>query len=242
MKKIIFSLVALAAAVFTTTTVFAQYNPLENLPNKKGERIVNKCYDSEGNLHATMSYEIADYYVGELNDYLEIVFTLTDAAGEVIDYGTIYANYDGENLNLSMSNRPEEADIASYISMNTKLMNDFLDYPDPFYSNDPFQTSPFALEGAKYTIKKGAGANHQMNIQVSDREWVADEKVTTPAGEFEASKIRFNLDVYDNNTRKTTTYNGTEWYAIGDGIVRTEITDQKGNIVDYSMVTDIYTR
>lgn len=234
MKKLFLSIVALAA-VFGAT---AQTNPIDMYPHKPGDVIINKCYDAEGNLHATMKYTIADNYNSDIDDYLEIQFVMTDANDELIDYGTIYADYDGEDFQLKMSNRPETVNVSDYISLNTKLMNDFLDYPDPFL-NEPYDQGPFRLEAADYTIKAGKRNRDFINVKVHGRDLVGEEKIKTPAGEFEASKITFALDVYNNDTRKTDTYNGTEWYSVNKGIVRTEITDKQGNMVDYSELTEL---
>lgn len=237
MKKIIFSLIAVATAFAAA----AQTNPLEVVPNRKGEHIDTKCYDAAGNLRATMRYEISDYTPNAVEDDLKIVFTMTDGSGRVIDYGTIWADYDGEEVLFRMSNRPEVSNINGYLSLNTKLMNDFLDYPDTM-SEDMLNPGPFRFDGADYTIKTGRRGRNFVNVRVRDRELVGTEKVTTPAGEFDASKIKFAVDVYNNNTRKHDTYHGTEWFAVGEGIVRTEITDKAGHLVDYSEMARTYTR
>jgi hypothetical protein len=239
MKKILFLILIMGTAM----AVSAQFNPLQNLPHEKGQTIINKCYDGDGNLRATMRYEIADYNESEHTGDLKINFTMTDAAGEVIDHGTLDAYYDGENVELRMSNRPEIEGIDGYLSMNTKLTNDFLDYPDEMDGDAlTLVPGPFKFWPADYTIKVGERARDFVRVEVSKREYVGDERITTPAGTFDARKVTFDLEIYNHDTRQRDNYRGTEWYAPGEGIVRTEITDRNGNMVDYSEIVDIYTR
>ncbi len=233
MKKILFSIIAAVTVIGAT----AQYNPIETYPNTPGDVIVTKSYDAKGTLLATMKYTVADSRIDEHHDYLEISFTITNAKNEVVDYGTIYASYEGEDFALSMSNRPETVNVNKYLSLNTKMMNDFLDYPNPF-ANNPLVSGPFSFGGADYTIKVGERNRDFINVKVSGRDWADDEKIKTPAGTFHASKINFGLEVYNNDTKKTDKYKATEWYVVNKGIVRTEIRDMNGNLVDYSVVTE----
>ncbi len=238
MKKIFLSIVAMAAVIGAA----AQANPIEIYPNEPGDVIVTKSYNAQGKAGYTMKYVVADSRDGEYDteSYLEIAFTITDANNKVVDYGTIHANYDGLNFNLSMSNRPTSSNIVNYLSLDTKLMNDFLDYPDPFNDEyDPAYIGPFRFEPADYTFKIGKRNRDFVSVKIFNRDWTGDEKITTPAGEFHASKITFNLEVYNNDTKKTAKYKGAEWYAVNKGIVRTEIRDQSGNLVDYSEVTEL---
>lgn len=168
---------------------------------------------------------------------------MTDAQGNVIDEGTIDAYYDGEELQLNMSNRSETGDIGDYLSMNTKLTYDFLNYPDDtidYFTLD--NSEPFRFDAADYTVQIGERPRDFMHIKISNRNYVGDEKITTPAGDFSAKKSTFTLEVYNHDTRARDTYHGTEWYADGEGIVRTEIADGNGHLVDYSEIVEIYTR
>ncbi len=237
MKKILLSVTALAA-VFGAV---AQVNPIQMYPNEPGDIIVTKSYNAQGNPGYTMKYTVEDSRDAEYTEnYLEIAFTITDANNKVVDYGTIYADYDGVNFQLSMSNRPTTANLSNYLSLNTKLMNDFLDYPDPF-RDDLIAPGPFKFEPAEYTIKIGKRNRDFVSVKVYDRDLVdEDVKITTPAGEFRASKTTFVLEVYNNDTKKTNKYEGTEWYAVNTGIVRTEIRDHKTKtLIDYSEVTEL---
>ncbi len=238
MKKILLSITAVAGVIGAT----AQTNPLDIYPHYKGDITINKSYDAKGNLRGTMKYTIADSRVSdETPSFLEIVFLLTDAKNEVVDHGTLYVNYDNENLNVNMSNRPETMSVDNYLSLNTKMVNDFVDSPDPFFDvTSPINLGPFPFEAAEYTVTIGERNRDFVNIKVYGRELVGDEKITTPAGEFNASKITFGLDVYNNDTKKTDKYQGTEWYSVGNGIVRTEITDSKGALVEYSELTELH--
>lgn len=236
MKKILLSIVAMSAALGAV----AQVNPIEMYPHKPGDVVINKCYDAQGNLHATMRYTISDSREGSpVDDYLEIKFVMTDGNNEVIDYGTIFADYDGRDFRLSMSNRPETANIMNYISLNTKIMNDFLDYPDTFNEDPLLGSGPFQFDPAHYTIKTGEHNRDFVNVRVAERNLVGSEKVKTPAGEFDASKITFALDLYDHDTKHTDRYKGTEWYVANKGVVRTEITDTHGNLIDYSELAEL---
>jgi hypothetical protein len=70
--------------------------------------------------------------------------------------------------------------------------------------------------------KSGGDAAKGASVEVVKGTYTASkEKITVPAGDFEAIKVRGNLDVVVGGTTTTGTF--TCWYAEGKGIVKTEI-------------------
>lgn len=219
-----------------TALVKAQDNCMSFFPTNKGAILISKSYDAKDNLLSTMTYRIlksSDEYIA--GEDLQIGFVMTDAKDNVIDLGNLEARCDGENFFLSMVNRNMTPDVMDLLGEDTELVGDFLDYPN-INPDSPFDGN-FAMNGGEFTVRSKTNKNEFMKVTVYNRQYEKDEKITTPAGAFDASKITFTFDVYKD--KKTTTYSGAEWFADGAGIVRSETRDNKNNLINYTVLTTL---
>ncbi|MCD8172610.1 MAG: hypothetical protein LUD76_03985 [Alistipes sp.] len=232
MKKLLTTL-CVAALAFGAK---AQDNLLQFFPNKEGSQIVSKCYDANDALQGTMTLTIAknyEYYDGQ---ELDINYVMEDAVGNTMNQGTIQAQYIDGNFYLDMKSHALSPTIGQYVSMSTELSGDFLDYPNLF--PDPWMLKQeFDMDGGEFQIRSADSKQVIASVRVYNRDIKGTEKVTTPAGEFDATKISFMVDVVDNGVEKT--YHGMEWYSAGAGIVRSEIYDSHHNLQDYTVLTSI---
>lgn len=233
MKKLL-SLVCVAAAALGTAK--AQDNLLQFFPNKEGTQIVSKCYDANDQLQGTMTLTIAKDYEYFDGQELDINYVMADASGNTVNSGTLSAQYTNGNFYLDMKSHALSPTIGQYISMTTELSGDFLDYPNLFTGADIIPQE-FSMDGGNFTIKSPDSKKVIASVDVYNREIEKTEKITTPAGTFDATKISFMVDVVDNGVKKT--YHGNEWYSVGSGIVRSEIYDRDKNLLDYTVLTSI---
>lgn len=161
---------------------------------------------------------------------VEIGFTIVDADNKMIDQGTMMARCDNGTFFLSMQNTIASPDVADFLSEDTELMSDFLDYPDTFSSVGPIDNT-FAMDSGSLLVRSKKDKENLASSREYNRRYVRNEKITTPAGTFDASKITYDFEVTKN--KKTTRYKGTEWYAAGAGIVRSEKADSEGQLQSY---------
>lgn len=220
--------------------VKAQNECIELFPSKVGATLVNKTYDANNELLNTMTYVVQKttetYYLG--GDIL-IGFNIVDAKGNLIDQGNIDAVCENGTFYLKMMNRGTLPEIMNILGKDTELIGDFLDYPNPFATYEPFART-FKMVDGEFTIQSKKDKEDWVRVRVLNRMFRENEEITTPAGTFDAAKITFNYEVYKHKEKKTTLYQGIEWYAVGAGIVRSETynADHK-QLITYSELTTL---
>lgn len=239
MKKTFFIVAALVVSIGLSYGQTEESNYLDNYPNREGAQLVSKSYDANDNLLSTLILTVQKYYQYPDGSDLEMGYVITDAQGKAVDRGEMNVRYSDGDLFFKMSERTDLPDMNNYLSMNTSLMGSFLDYPDTFRVGRPTgdPDSEFEMEAATFRVKDEGSRKTETTFQVYDREFEGLEKITTPAGTFDSSKITFKVSNFENGQKRI--YEGTEWYVIGLGIVRAEIYDQNKELKNYTVLTSV---
>ena len=93
------------------------------------------------------------------------------------------------------------------------------------------------LPNAEVTLIAKSGGIQIINMTISliNREVVAEESVTTPAGTFTCYKL-----TYDVNTKMMFSFSAkvTEWINKGAGTVKSETYDSKGKLASTMVLTE----
>ncbi len=226
--------------IVSSCVLMAQDDCISFFPSNEGAVLVTKSYDAKGTLLNTMTYKVnkMDQTVDGSN--IDIVFTITNSKDSLIDSGNLNAKCEDGAFYMTMSNRVLSPDAIKMLEKDTELAGDFLDYPDPFgvdFSN--YHNGNFKMNRGKFTIQSKKDKKIFADIDVFNRRYEKNEKITTPAGTFDAAKVTFNFTITEN--KKMTRYEGVEWYALNAGIIRSETYDEKGNLENYSVLTILKT-
>lgn len=228
MKKII---LIFASLLLSVLLIQAQNDCMEFFPTEEGTVLINKTYDAGNNLLSTMTYRVNrsnDYFSGSS---IQIGFVMTDRNNKVIDDGNLSAQCDGGTFYLSMANRAINSDVMDVLGNNTEIISNFLDYPDTFNNDYPF-SGDFKMDGGQFTVRSKTDKKEYITVRMYDRNYIKNEKITTPAGTFDAAKITYIVEIVKD--KKSETCSGAEWYATGAGIVRTETYDKAGKLQNYT--------
>jgi len=204
-------------------------------PTDEGTVMISSNYDANKSLLSTMTYRVGKTYNNALGNSSTIAYVLKDASGKVMDDGNIDASCQDGVFYMKMNNMGMLPEMMGTITDQTELIGDFLDYPNTF-ADEPFNQT-FAMTGGEFTIRSKADKKADTRVRVYNRHYEGNEKVTTPAGTFDASKISFDFEVTKNN--KTMTYKGTEWYGMNAGIIKTETYDTKNNLLSYTELSTL---
>jgi len=235
MKKFVFCMLS----VFVYISAASAQDCMMMYPDTKGSTMVTQSYDANDNLMFKTNYvvqESVDYPQGPNTN---MTFSVMDNQGNVVDQGKLDAYCNNGDFYMKSVNRSTCPEVMKVLATaNTELMGSYLDYPDTFNDNFPFQ-GDFKMDGAEFTVKDKGNSKDFMKVRVYGRNYDKNEKITTPAGTFDAAKINFNVEVYDNETKETKTYKNTEWYAVGAGIVRTEVRDNDNNLMSYTVLSTL---
>jgi len=203
-------------------------------PSNEGAMLITKTYNGNNDLLNTMTYKVEKDYEYVSGSDMQISFMMTDNYNNVIDRGNIDASCMDGSFYLKMVNRAMSPEVMGMLGSNTELVGNFLDYPDTFNDSYPFD-GVFKMDAGEYTVQSKTDKKDKLNVRIYDREYEKNEKITTPAGTFDASKITFRFDCTRDGVTKT--HKGVEWYAPGAGIVRTETYDKNNNLENYTELT-----
>jgi len=226
------------AALSSVGFLSAQESCMALFPKTKGAVLVNKGYDSQNHLLTTTTYTVQesyDYMSGSSN---EINFSMTDSLGNVVDQGSLEARCDEGNFYMKLMSASANPNIVGMLAGNAELVGDFLDYPNTFNDDYPFDGN-FAMEEGEFTVKSKSDKDNFARVNIRNRSYDKREKITTPAGTFDASKISYVFDVYNGKEKKTKTYKGVEWYAPSFGIVKSETYDNNNNLINRTELAEM---
>jgi len=204
-------------------------------PTNEGALLITQSYDAQDNLLNTMIYRVNKVLEYSPGITVDVGFTMTDNKNNVIDRGTIEARCgENDNFYLTMQNKSFSPEVMDILGSNTALIGNFLDYPNIFNDVYPY-TIGFEMDDDGFSVRsKETGAF--LNVRIYGRNYEKSERITTPAGTFDAAKVSFYFDAINN--KETKTCKGIEWYAPRTGIVRSETYDKKGNLLNYTILTE----
>lgn len=230
MKKLFFFAVTLMAC---TCVTYAQSDCSYLYPNTKGTTMTTKCYDAQNQLLSTVMYEVSDETDNFTSSSSEIVYSMKDKSGNVVNAGVIENYCDDGNIYMKTRSKSDVADITKMLSANINLMGSYLDYPNTFPEFD----GELDQEDANLTLRVKDNSQKPVRVRIYNREYEKNESITTPAGTFDASKITFRVEVYNGNDKTTKDFKHVEWYSLGKGIIRAESYDKKNQLLNYTVLT-----
>ena len=181
-------------------------------PTTKGTQLVKKSYDGKGNLSGVMTYVVDE--VENNQSGLEV-----DAAYEFfMDMKEVLTN-------------------PSFVSTtNTALAatDAVINYPSV---SKGASSGDVYFDDAVINIYSKKNRKDRKNISIYDREYVTTEEVTTPAGTFDCTKVKFKIK--SRSPKETIEGYGYEWYAPNIGVVRTEQYNNNNVLQSYSVLEEV---
>ncbi|HLN52619.1 MAG TPA: hypothetical protein VK212_02855 [Lentimicrobium sp.] len=92
-----------------------------------------------------------------------------------------------------------------------------------------------ALPDGNMTMTYPAGPmTMTMGVHIMNRQVVAQESITTPAGTFDCYKITYDIEL---KMPVKMTSSAIQWYAKDAGAVRTETFNKRGKLIGYTLLT-----
>ena len=226
----------ISGILLSSSVMLAQDDCMAFFPKEEGAMLVNKTYDAQNNLLRTTTYRVNHNYDYISGADMQIGFVVTDNNGAAIDDGNIDARCDDGTFSMRMINRGMTQDVMDALSGGTELVGNFLDYPNIFNDEYPFE-KPFQMTNGDFTIQSKNDKKEWIRVRVHNRQYTGNEKITVPAKAepFNAAKTTFDFEVIkEGNTMR---YRGVEWYAENASIVRSETYDSNNNLVNYTVLT-----
>lgn len=114
------------------------------------------------------------------------------------------------------------------VNANVKAQSFYLEYPSTMHVGDALKDGSLSMDlsmaGGPGAPPPPPGPGHTMNMWITNRKVEGQENVTTPAGTWNCFKITYHAKVQVKTGPIGFPFNfdGTEWYAPGFGIVKSE--------------------
>ena len=119
------------------------------------------------------------------------------------------------DMKMSMPSQPGGPSAVS----DVKADEIFIEYPASMDIGDALKDAKMHMD-----MENASGMKQSVDMEVFDRKVVAKEKVTTPAGSWDCFKITYKskMRIKTMGIGMPMNIEGTEWFAPGFGVVKTE--------------------
>ncbi len=204
--------------------------------NEVGKVLTRTGYKADGTISSTLIYRVDNVYDYPSGMEVDAHFSYSKPNGKVLNSGQMVARCNDGNFTMSMNHILTFPDALTMKNAEIYVMGDLMSYPDTFSDiDDPASAAQYSDGTVRIYDKKNK--DNKAEISVTDREFVTNEDVTTPAGVFHATKVKYRMKIW--TPKSTIEGYGYEWYAPNVGIVRTEEYNDNDQVQSYSVLTSI---
>jgi hypothetical protein len=222
MRKIFLALFVLAAYQLS-----AQFDCTPFYPFAEGAKMWYHNYNADGKLLSSTEKQVMSIRtIPNGATEAEISSIIKDENGKEDFAGQYAVNCKNGVLKMEVISSLTPMMLQSFQGMKMTLVGDLLSMPKQLKVG-------MELDDASTKISAAAdGVNIiNMDFYVDERKVEKQEKIITPAGEFDCYKITSKTRV-DMMIKKY--FTTIEYYAVEKGLVRTETLDQNGELISYT--------
>lgn len=207
---------AILACVITINGYSQDCKSYYFLQNNK--TIEMSIYNKKGEENGKQVYTVSDVQHSGSSVTATLNTEMFDKKGKTIakGKGIIQCNSGAMMVDLKM-NLPA-AQQEQFNSADAKADNIYMEYPPSMKVGDQLKDATMNVE------IDNKGMKQSVNMVVSERKVMAQEKVTTTAGSWDCYKITYKsrMSIKTMGIGIPVTLEGTEWFAPSFGVVKTE--------------------
>ncbi len=218
MKKILFTL-----CLFTLSLVCYSQECEMFSPMKEGSVLNYTIFNENKEVLGKNVHKVSSIINDGAITIAEIELTTFNKNGDEI-YSTLYsAECNNGDFYIDMLRFFDQNKLAEHQNVDIEIEGDFLGFPKLM------KTSTRLLDGSVTVI---AGNNKPMTTSMKNRKLLGEEKLTVAAGSFDCYKMSYSF-LSDFGTEKLQG-TGISWYATDIGLVKSEIFNTAGKLVEYT--------
>jgi DUF3108-like len=226
LKSFLFSVLLISSGVF----VFAQDCKIY-FPDNVGAVREMSSYDNKDKFTGKTTQEILDVRNSGNSMSLDVKTIITDSEGNEFSNSEITLTCEDGVFKMDMSDYLSDM-LESYQSMEIEMKGDNLTFPSRLSVGDVLKDASIDI-----TILNNGVKFLNMQVVISNRKVVANEKVTTEAGSFDCYKITYDMETITKIIKVKAS--AVEWIADGVGVVKTESYNKKGKLTSYTLLTGL---
>jgi hypothetical protein len=221
-------LIAITLLSFFSFSLFAQCTTFHTM--KQGAKAEMSHYDKKGKLASVTSNEVLEILPISGGYEADIRTKIVDEEGEELFKGDVAMKCENNQISMSMQHILGPDQLKVFQDMEVKVEETNLFYPFEINSSTVLKDGNF-----KAQIYSGETKIATLSFDILDRKVLGQEKITTPAGTFDCTKISYQSKV---KALFTFTTDVTEYWSSKYGIVKTE-SFKNGKTQGYSQLTKI---
>ena len=181
-----------------------------------------------------MTYVVDEVESKQSGLEVEADYVFTNNSGTVVDKGELEAFCQDGEFFMDMKEVLSNPSFVSTTNTAVAATDAVINYPSVAKGASP---DDVYFDDAVINIYSKKNRKDRKNVSIYDREYVTTEQVTTPAGTFDCTKVKYKIK--SRSPKETIEGYGYEWYAPNIGIVRSEQYNKKNELQSYSVLEKI---
>lgn len=197
----------------------------------EGTEVEMTVYDRKGDVSGRNVSKVKEVKSSGSRSEATITATSYNNKGkEMMSTGNMTVICEGGTYSVDLRNMVSPEMMGGMNGMDVRVTGNMAEYPSSVQPG-------MALKDASMTAEPTTGGMALMRLSVSlkNRKVDGKESVTTPAGTFDCYKITYDANI---KTIVGVNFQGTEWFAPGFGIVKTEST-RNGKPMGSTLITRV---
>lgn len=199
-------------------------------PVNKGASMTYETRDGKDKITGTNKTTIIDVVDQPVGTIFKVLAESWDAKNKQVGSNEYAMRCEGGNFIVEAKSLIDSKTLGQYKDMEVEISGVDITYPNALAVGTKLPDAQVTL-----TAKSGGVQIINMTISLVNRQIVAQESVTTPAGTFSCYKL-----TYDVNTKMMFSFSAkvTEWLNKGAGTVKSETYDSKGKLASTMVLTE----
>lgn len=199
-------------------------------PTRKGATVSYENRDAKDKVTGINKTTIADVIDQPNGIIYKVLAESWDAKNKPTGSNEYTMRCEGGVFIIEAKSLLDSKTLAQYKDMDIEVKGTDITYPRGLAVGSKLPNAEVTL-----IAKSGGVQIINMTISLVNREIVAEESITTPAGTFNCYKL-----IYDVNTKMMFSFSAkvTEWINKGAGTVKSETYDSKGKLASTMVMTE----
>lgn len=226
MKKFFLVLFCIVSSI----GIYAQCNAF--FPLKEGMSWAYQSFNAKDKPTGKNEMSVLEYNPTSTGFTAIVSSVFYDEKNKEVSKGELEYKCENGVIYIDMRRFISEEQLKSMGTYEMKIESENLELPSKLRAGQTLK------EGSINLSTVDAPFSMNMNVKVTDRVVEAVEKVTTPAGTFEAYKIKSkSISTMKMGINMTTEFSSVDWYAEDVGMVRSESYNKSGKLTGYTVLS-----
>ncbi len=225
-------IISILISILSWSFIFGQ-NCQDLYPFKQGVSFTTQHFNGKNKLTTTVKQKMLSVENNSSQYTAELDNEVLDGKNKSINKFKSKVMCDGTNLMIDSRAFSGQGmnDMPPNTNIEVKFSGDNFDFPVNAIAGQTLKDINFGSESYMNGMKIMS-----FNMKITGRKVEAIEKVTVPAGTFEAYKMSYTSEVKTMGMTKK--YKTVSWIAKGVDMVKSENYDDKGTLNSYSQLTE----